>query len=213
MKIEDEIFETARKIGAIGSDPEADSRFLEKYKDHQKAVEFLQAEGSAQRDYEWLVDYSKYLWEQRVRIFTTIDEKADSIIKYLGGGTAIFALGIIAKADSSNYFLIFWCLPAVLCSLGSILFAVIARMPRGVPSLPPIIQVINEYVEVYENAKAAQTAFLGQWNLACVDMKLICHRKSWFLGWATWLYLFAIALLILPLLVAAIHPPALLVKI
>lgn len=197
-KLENDILKVAK-----ATRPEADFDFLEEDEDHRNAKDLLQADIQPDKDYSWLIDYSERLWDSYTKVFSTIDEKSDSIIKYLGGGTGIFTLGIIAKTDASNYFLIWWCLPSLISSLIAIFLAVCARRPRGVPSLPPISQA-KRYAEMYQDAKEAQAAFVAQWNLACVDMKLICRRKADFLELATWFYFAAISFLGLPLLVAAI---------
>jgi hypothetical protein len=199
--MEDDIFKTwPAKANAF-------PKSVTNHPSHKEALEFLQSDGNPSRDYSWAYEYAKSLWEHRTKVFAIIDDKADSIIKYLGGGTGIFALGIIAKVDSSNAYLAFWCLPAVVCALTSICFAVSARRVREVPSPPTVSQAIKEYVDSYDTADQAKAAFLGQWNLACVDMQIVCDRKSWFVEKATSLYFWALALLVVPLLVAIAYPP------
>jgi hypothetical protein len=204
-KLEDEIL----KIAKI-TDAKDDFEFVEKDERHRKAIEFLnkldKEEASADKSYTWTADYARQLWDGGVKIFSTIDEKADSIIKYLGGGTGIFALGIIAKIDSHNYYLAWLCAPSILCSLLAIYLAICARRPRGVPSLPPISQAFK-FAEDYQNPTSAQRAFLGHWNLACIDMDLVCTRKAHLLEVAMKFYFAALGFLILPLLVAAAYPP------
>src|SRR5262249_7329045 len=42
-------------------------------------------------DYKWLLDYARLLWDECNKTFASLDEKAENIIRYLGGGTGLFA--------------------------------------------------------------------------------------------------------------------------
>jgi hypothetical protein len=53
-------------------------------------------------NYSWVSEYAKALWEYRNGVFDKLDEKSESIIKYLGGGTGLFTLGVLAKIDAGN---------------------------------------------------------------------------------------------------------------
>jgi hypothetical protein len=197
--LEDDILKHASVI-----EPLPDLAFLERDERHRDAVAFLRAPKTPNGDIEWLAEYGKDLWTDSKAIFARIDDKADSIIKYLGGGTGIFALGVLAKVDATTAYLVFCCLPAIVCSLISVFLATLARRPRGVPSLPSVENAMR-YAEM--DGIKGEVEFIAQWNLACTDMKLVCLRKAHLLELATWLYVAAIGFLVLPLLAAGIWPP------
>jgi hypothetical protein len=153
-------------------------RFLTNDKAHKDAVAFMEAVAARPEiDYKWVSDYAKSLWEHRLKLFAVLDDKADGIIKYLGGGTGLFALGVLAKVDSSTAY-IAWCtMPAVLLALCSIGLAMWSRRPRLSAGLPSVKNAID-YANNLPKESEALGAFLGQWNLACEDMRLVCARKA-----------------------------------
>jgi hypothetical protein len=174
----------------------------------EDAVKYLNSvEGKPGVDYEWALEYAKLLWEDWNNTFNVLDEKAESIIKYLGGGTGLFALGVLSKIDSHNAHIAAWSFPTVIVALLSVFLAMWTRKPFQFPELPSIRNAKEAYADAIETKEAAVGAFLGQWNLACEKAKWICDRKAALLNWSTWLYFAAISLLLLPLLAAVICPP------
>jgi hypothetical protein len=177
---------------------------IENHPDHQAAVAFMQTvEGKEGVDYQWVFDHAKLLWEDRQKTLSDLDAKADGIIRYLGGGTALFTLGVLARVDASVTYLVWWSLPAVACALISIVLALLARKPQFFPSLPPV-ENAKEYAE---KESAPLPAILGQWHLACVDATIACEKKAFYVEWATRFYFLSIASLALPIIVAASFPP------
>src|SRR5204863_6890606 len=67
-----------------------------RHAEYQKAVnyreQFTPKEGI---NYSWVCQYSRESYEWLHQIFTSLDEKADSVIKHLTGGTGLLALGAI----------------------------------------------------------------------------------------------------------------------
>jgi hypothetical protein len=181
--------------------------FVTNDQDHQTATKFMHSSAAIPgAHYEWVSRYAKDLWDHRLKIFTSLDDKSDGIIKYLGGGTGLFALGVLAKVDSGNVYLVLWTLPALICALMSLFLAIKARKPQLVSSLPSVQKAMT-YADENPNEDEALAAFLGQWNLACEHMRLICLRKAFLIEVSTWFYSLALGLLLLPLIVAAFCPP------
>jgi hypothetical protein len=175
---------------------------------YKQALEFMKYVGPKQgAEYGWVFDYAKILWEYRNRVFVSLDEKADSIIKYLGGGTGLFALGVLAKVDGSNWYIAVAAMPAVACALLAILFAILARRPSAFPGLSTV-ETAKDYADAEESSSAALAGFLGQWNLACEAVRLICQRKASRVEVAAWFTYAALVLLAIPLLVAVHYPPS-----
>jgi hypothetical protein len=170
---------------------------------YRRAVSFMQnLQAKEGIDYGWVFEYAKSLWTERNSEFAALDNKADAIIKYLGGGLGLFSVGVLAKVDVSNAYLIFWALPAVVCAIISLFLAAWARKPSAAPALPPVEAAVN-YAEEDKDEKKAHMAFLGQWNLICESHRLINLSKAWKLEQATYFYCAALGLLTLPLLAAA----------
>src|SRR5579884_3270143 len=151
---------------------------------HKQAVAFMENFHAKEGvDYSWIIDYAKLLWDERNAQYKMLDEKADSIIKYLGGGLGLFSLGVLAKVDPANAYLIIWALPAVICALLSLYFATKARGPNPVPTLPPV-----ETATSYAEKEKWQADFLGKWHVACEDFRVANRDKVRLLEWGTWCY-------------------------
>lgn len=171
---------------------------------YRHAVAFMQnLQAKEGIKYDWVLDYAKSLWAERLSEFTALDNKADAIIKYLGGGLGLFSIGVLAKIEPANAYLILWAIPAVACAVVSLSLATWARKPNPAPALPPVEAAIS-YAEEDTDSEKARMAFLGQWNLVCEAHRLINLEKARRLGLATWFYCLALGLLILPLVLAAI---------
>jgi hypothetical protein len=153
--------------------------------------------------YDWVWEYSKDLWTHRVKVIGLIDEKAESIIKYLGGGLGIVSLGIIAIPTTMMH-LALWMLPAIFCAIVSIAYALYARWPKDMPALPSIKEAI-EYTDHYIDNDNAKAHFLGQWNLACEGIRLFSSIKAKNVEWAMKLCLISISLLSLPIIVGILN--------
>ena len=181
--------------------------FIDDARSHQSAVVFMEESRAKDgTEYKWVWEYAKGLWEYRAKSLSSIEDKADSIVRYLGSGTGLFTIGVLAKIDASNNYLVWWTLPALLCALFSIFVAVWVKKPDVVPS-PPAIDNAKAYADGLGTEWKATAAFLGQWHVACVDMKLLCSRKAKMVDKAFQLFYLAVALLLVPLIVAAISPP------
>lgn len=156
-------------------------------------------------EYAWVDDYRRVVWDHRCKVLSTLNDKADAIFRYLGGGTGLFALGVLVKLDHEHARLTEVSLPALLCALAAILLACIAKNPSYAPNLPSIQDALTTYAEGSGSDHEAIGAFLGQWNLACEDMRLVCMRKANLIQWATWLYFVAISFLLLPITISIWH--------
>jgi hypothetical protein len=187
---------------------EAWPNFIENSREHQDAMQFMRGVVAREGvDYTWVWEYAKERWDYLVKDNAVIENKAASIVNYLGGGTGLFAIGILSKIDSSNTFLVWWTLPALLCAVLSVIVAILVKKPAITAALPTIANA-KMYADDFASSKEkATTVFLGQWYLACTDLKLISDRKARLTEIATWLFCIAVALLFLPVIIGALHPP------
>ena len=157
-------------------------------------------------NYDWVWDYAEEVYDRLSKVYKDLDDKANDIIKYLGGGAGLFTLGAIANVNKDNALLMLSALPALACALLSIFFAVLARKPnenRTPPSVFSAFRFAGHYLDDDgEDSKKAKAIFLGQWHLACEAMGLAVDLKSRRVAWATWTFLLSIALLLVPFIVA-----------
>ena len=183
-------------VSASGSNATADEAAARAFMNSSAAKEGV--------EYEWVYEYAKSLWAHRLTVWRMLDEKADAIIRYLGGGTGIFALGVLAKIDASNRYLAEWALPALFIASIAVFLAMWARRPMDYPLLPSVENAKDYADEHKEDAKAA---FIGQWHLANEKARLSCARKERWISWAAFLAYIALVLLLLPVIVGICTPP------
>jgi len=123
----------------------------EKSDDYQAALayyrQFKQVEGV---NYAAVLEYAKELHERHEKIDKSHDEKADSIIKYLGGGSALITFGALLSIKTDTRATCILGLVAILCLIPSLFAAVKAvssaikvRHPRAATSLPPITFAVD----------------------------------------------------------------------
>jgi len=147
-------------------------------------------------DYEWVNKYAEYTYQQLHGTFKYIDEKADSIIKYLSGGTAIVAIAAVANVTSDNAVLVLLLLPAFLCALFAIFLASSVRVPSPTTA-PPDVKTAIDYADAYD--VQGQATFLGLWHATCEGLAIVNERKAEKVMLATRFYVASIALLIVPI--------------
>ena len=153
------------------------------------------------KDYDWVWDFAKDSYDRAIGVYEALDDKANDIIKYLGGGAGLFTLGVMANINHANADIARWALPSFAMAIISVFFAVLARKPNEVKH-PPSIRDAFKYASHYKDAAEAKATFIGQWNLALEGMYLAIAVKSVRVAWATWTFCLAIAFLALPLFVA-----------
>ncbi len=74
-------------------------------------------------DYKWVWDYAKFQFERANQIYRELDDKANDIIKYLGGGTGLFTLAAIANTTPRNLWVIIAAIPSFALAVVSIALA------------------------------------------------------------------------------------------
>lgn len=156
-------------------------------------------------DYDWVFVYSKDLYEKYRTIYKELDDKANEIIKYLGGGAGLFTLAVLLNISARNAPIVIWAIPSFFLSLVSVGFAIATRQPHWT-CLPPPATTAFEYANKYGDAQIAQGAFVGEWHLACEGMNLRIADKALWVKCAIWLFYGAILFLLLPILVAIGSP-------
>lgn len=149
-------------------------------------------------DYEWVQAYAdKAYADIRARVKET-EEKADSIIRHLGGGTVIVSLIAISNVNPNNAFLPILLLPSVFSAFWAIRLAIVARCPSSILSAPTVKDAI-EYAEGYE--KMGKAEFNGMMHEASMAL-LVSHRlKANVVDIAMRWYFRALCFLTIPLVI------------
>src|SRR5690606_4594021 len=125
-------------------------------------------------------------------------EKADAIIKYLGGGTAAVTLGTLAAVGPNNAWIPLLLLPSLVFALWSIYLALRVRQPTDVPS-PPHVTTAIKYANAY--GSQAEATFIALWHLCCEGIAFVNGRKARKLKIYGYLYFAAVACLLIPIVV------------
>jgi hypothetical protein len=185
------------------SQPHEFPDFVTNDKRYQEAKEYMKsATAKPGRDYEYSLSYAKDLWASCMAIHRQLDEKSNRIITYLGGGTGLFALGVLSKIDAMNYVVAITTFVPVVLALIAIWHAIGAFSPGFAPGQPSVKSLVTEYVDSHETDEEGKGAFLGQWHLACVGMQIVCGYKANLLERATRLYFWALLTLLIPVAVS-----------
>jgi hypothetical protein len=166
--------------------------------EYQSAVDFRKTfQPKTDRDYAWVIEFAKDSYKELDETFTYLDEKADSIIKYMGGGTAVIAIGSLITINQIRPWFLFFLLPSFGYALRSIYLAVQARRPTTRPN-PTKVTTAIEFAEAYE--KEAEPTFLGVWHECCEGLAIVNKEKSKKVDRAHRDYYRALFCLLLPLI-------------
>ncbi len=173
--------------------------------DYQNHPSYMDAETFKQNfepkdgcDYKWAIEYAKESYQRLDQTFRYLDEKADAIIKYLGGGTAVVTVAALATVNHYSAWLPILLLPSLGCALAAIALANSARRPRTHPSPPPVTEAVN-YAEAYSDK--AEATFLGLWHQCCEGLDVVNAIKAKRVDCAGRCYWWALFCLLLPALV------------
>jgi hypothetical protein len=176
----------------------------------ESSQEFIDAEEfkrsidpSAATDYAWVTQHAKYAFDRTDKIFKELDEKANDIIKYLGGGAGLITFAALAGGTPKSAWLLISSIPAFMLAIISLALAARARQP-GVTWQPPGVAAAFSYASHQSTQDHSEVRFLGQWEIVCAGMLLVLREKGVLVRCATDFYVCALGALIIPIIVAAI---------
>jgi hypothetical protein len=122
---------------------------------------------------------------------------------YLGGGAGIFALGSVAGLAANQ--LIVWValfgLPSLFLAGLALVFAALARRPF-VAAYPPSAAGALERAKLMPTAGEAEASLISVWHLATSLLQYATNKKAGWVVSATWMFVAAVACLILPVAAA-----------
>lgn len=161
-------------------------------------------------EYGWAEAHAKELYLHYRQVLKNIDDKATVVINYLASGAGLFTLGSLAGVAAAKVppVAAWAALPAMLCAVVAIVFATLARYPRRL--FPPGgADQVAAVAEHFGTEKAARDSgvMLAHWHLLTALLRRPLAAKAWNLEAANWLFVAAIALLLLPLVVGLIVGP------
>jgi len=167
---------------------------------YQKAHEFKDTYSPKEGvEYDWVRDYARLVYDRFSQADESLDAKAESIIKVLGGGSGLITLGAILSLPNLGLPVAIGLAISLLVALVAIAIAAWVRVPRQT-FLPPSVAWALTYADFYRDA--APNKFLAQWHLACEGVRLAVRAKARGVKIATWCAFAAIAALTLSFFIA-----------
>jgi flagellar basal body-associated protein FliL len=129
----------------------------EKSDDFKAAMEFYRIfKPQDNVDYGEPVKFARELYERYENTGKLLDEKADSIIKYLGGGSALITFGALVSLKIDNQWsctlgivALVSLLPSLVCAFLAVSSAINARKPQTAATLPNVKFAV-EMAEYYK---------------------------------------------------------------
>jgi hypothetical protein len=198
---------------------------FEKHEDYKAALEYYKSfEHKDGIDYSVAIAYARERYDRLDKTDKTLDEKADSIIKYLGGGSALITFGalISVKADSwqiSLLGLVALCslMPSLFRAIRAVAYAIQGRRPRG-SALTPDVKFAVEIAEHYKTKPEIELNLWLIFHPICEALiyrnmqkaKLVDSAHKWYklaIGWLFGPVVGIVACLIVALAVAMVQPP------
>ncbi len=153
-------------------------------------------------DYEWVLEYSLNCYTRLSQAVDAIDEKAEAIMRYLGGGVAIFSLAGSWLSLYANRGIGLVLLPSILFAIRALHLALKARAPALNP-FPPAGKRAYDYATHYRPKDQAFARLSGLVDAASVACSLSLELKGARVRGSMNYFFWAIVLLI-PALIAAI---------
>jgi hypothetical protein len=158
-------------------------------------------------NYAWAVKLAKDLHDYYEKSAKEIDDKAASVVGYLGGGTGLFTLGSVAAVGSGNahWSVVVAALPSFLAAGLALHLAACVRRTHefSIPSASSAVAYANfdEFIPPHTEGKTGngEVEFMGQWHEAAAKVGAIVERKGALFDRSLRVFVIAVFSLILPL--------------
>jgi hypothetical protein len=170
-------------------------RFVHESPEFLKAWDFqLSYNPNPELDYQWVAEHSTDEFKRLSCAVDSLDEKADSLIRYLAAGSGFISLAMLLGGAQSEALLFLIVMPTLLFLLIALCLAVMARKPQLHPA-PPYTQEAFEFVDFFKNA-GARYRFAAKVGSASVAMKLVSEFKAVHVRWAFRFFIYGVAYLV-----------------
>lgn len=164
---------------------------------------FVPVEGG---NYQWIEETAAERYAALLSIYNRLDDKASSIVTYIGSAAGLIATGVtfgVSKRDITIETAGVSLVP-LMCALGAVVCATLARTTRIHRSPAPSTRLICDYYASY--GEEARAMLMPIWNAAesgMVDSNTV--RSTW-VNRALWCTVGAVACLALPIAAALVWP-------
>lgn len=170
-------------------------RFVNESQEFKNAWDFQKSYNpESGLDYRWVADHSVEEFKRLSRDVDSLDEKADSLIRYLGAGSGFISLGTLLAKEQSVTPLFPILVPTLCFLLVALCLAVIARKPQFYPA-PPYTREAFDFVDFFKD-NSAQIRFSAKVGAASVAMKLANEFKAVHIRWAFRFFVYGIVYLV-----------------
>lgn len=178
---------------------------------YKKALEeYRQFEEKADVDYAPVIEYARDLHDRYEKCDELLDEKADAIIKYMGGGTALFAFGAIISIKTDDprsralaITLLTALLPSLICAVFAVLMAIWVRTPRSVAYLADVGWA-RRMAEFHKTKPEFELHTYLMLSPICEAAHFRCLKKARWLSFAHYGYMGAMLFLVAPVIAGAV---------
>jgi hypothetical protein len=157
-------------------------------------------------EYDWVIKHAKEQYAVADTTFKGIDDKALTIINYLGGGAGLLTLGSVAglAVDKVSEWVVLSTLPSFVAAVIAIVYAKKVRNPCCF-GYPPTVSTACRATREFVDAKCAEASTIRQWELSSAMIRKAVNDKQRLLRNATMALMWAIILLAGPMLAGVIE--------
>ncbi len=180
--------------------------------DFQTSPEYLEAvefwKSFSEKDgveYDGVITYARELHERYDKTEKLLEAKAESVIKYLGGGSALLTLGALAslRTDTREACIvgataIFSLLPSLCFAVAAISAAINVSMPRAAATLQTVEFAVS-MAEYHKTKKKAELDLMLLLHPICETLHYRNLKKAQFVELAQRKYIWAMRCLLIPL--------------
>ena len=149
----------------------------------------------------WVIDYAKWKYEEKQKGWQALDDKADKLITYLGGGVPILISAVVFMVDDVGPWVGLAAMPAVIWLIIALLQALRSRNV-GRYSSPPSVGIAQSCLE--KKGDGSEFAFVADLGRAAEALGKNNNRKSGQIDRAFNCLWWGVLLLILPIVVAIV---------
>jgi len=147
----------------------------------------------------WVTEYAKWKYNQHQDAWIAIDNKADRLLTYLGGGTPVLVCAVIFSAKEIGPLVSLAAIPTIILLIASILQALKVRNV-GPFAAPPPIETARSCLE--QQGEDSELAFTKDWGRATESLAKHSAEKRKVLARAFTCFTYAVTALLLPVIVA-----------
>lgn len=144
--------------------------------------------------YDWVYAHATDEYKRNADGLRLLDDKADSLIRYLGAGTGVIALAFSRVLSDGGLSAAIHIFPALIALVTAVIYAARARSPEKLPT-PLTTRSAFRYAEAYSEKKA-MASFAAMTGASSYGLSLASTEKSRLIRWSFRLFVFAVIWLV-----------------